>query len=178
MASGRDPRGAPTTVTPRVPNERASGTDPGRIEGGTRARAGHRGRPHRLPCTVLRPCPASPSVPRPSTATPNRAGPPRSPDDGPPPSPVPTPVGKSLPGCRADPRRRARRLGLVACVTLAGCAGQAHVPISTRSAAFLRQAGAADLDVRLTLAHDCAASVRAHPLPPAERAELGAALGP
>lgn len=71
-----------------------------------------------------------------------------------------------------------RRLGIVALVVLAGCAGRGHAPISARDAAYLRQAGAANLDARSALARACVASVRAHPLPPADRAELGAAAGP
>jgi hypothetical protein len=66
----------------------------------------------------------------------------------------------------------------VALVALAGCAGRGHVPISARDAAYLRQAGAANLDAQSALARDCVASVKVHPLPPADRVELGAVVGP
>jgi hypothetical protein len=71
-----------------------------------------------------------------------------------------------------------RRSGIVAVVALAGCAGRGHAPISAGDAASLREVGAAALDVRSALARDCTASVKAHPLAPADRAELGAAAGP
>jgi hypothetical protein len=69
-------------------------------------------------------------------------------------------------------------LGAAACATSVGCVSQAAVPISSRFAAHLRQTLTPSLGVRSALARQCVESLEAHPLPPAERARLRAAIRP
>jgi hypothetical protein len=67
-------------------------------------------------------------------------------------------------------------LVVAGCLGLAACAGQARMPISTRSAAAIRDAAGSSLDAQLRLAGQCVQAMRQHPLPGTERQLLGGTL--
>jgi hypothetical protein len=62
------------------------------------------------------------------------------------------------------------------CLGLAACAGTAQVPISTRSAAMIRDAAGSSLDAQLRMTGQCVDAMRRHPLPTEERQLLAGEL--
>ena len=65
---------------------------------------------------------------------------------------------------------------VVGCLGLAACAGTGQVPISTRSAAMIRDAAGSNLDAQLRMTGQCVEAMRRHPLPLEERQLLAGEL--
>jgi hypothetical protein len=67
-------------------------------------------------------------------------------------------------------------LVVAGCLGLAACAGTTQVPISTRSAAMIRDAAGSNLDAQLRMTGQCVEAMRRHPLPLEERQLLAGEL--
>jgi hypothetical protein len=67
-------------------------------------------------------------------------------------------------------------LVVAGCLGLAACASTAQMPISTRSAAMIREAAGSSLDAQLRMSNQCVGAMQHHPLPAEERQLLAGEL--